>query len=419
MSQFSTLERKLARILSRSPVLKYYVKALYTCITYFFYRKPYKFKSEYNFERVTSGGKESFFGYYDKSPRNFNYTLCYQVNTLTTDKAPSIKDKVSLVVVDENNDEVFKQELKAFNWQQGARAQWINQDAFIYNDYDAESRKYVSKVYSLKSQKLIKVFDLPVQDSYSDQYFLSINYQRLMSLRPDYGYRNLPGLSKTEIQSLDRDGIWKVDFESCKSFLFISLKDIVDINPRDEFLESFHKVNHVMISPNGSKFIFIHRYTKNGVRSDRLMLAASESGQPVELVDYGMVSHCFWLNNENIFGYMRGKGRKDGYWIVNITTGEMEPFYQDLLGPYGDGHPNIFGEWVVTDTYPNKSRMQSLLLINWRTGEMRKLGEFFHPLRYHGESRCDLHPRFGDDGKSIFFDSIFTGERHLYKMDVF
>src|SRR5690554_2659302 len=115
MSQFSTLERKLARILSRYPIIKYYAKALYSRIIYLCNRKPYNFKSEYKFEKVTSRGKESFFGYYDKSPRNSNYILCYQVNHLTTNKAPSIKDKVFLVVVDENKDEVFKQELKAFN----------------------------------------------------------------------------------------------------------------------------------------------------------------------------------------------------------------------------------------------------------------------------------------------------------------
>jgi Tol biopolymer transport system component len=77
----------------------------------------------------------------------------------------------------------------------------------------------------------------------------------------------------------------------------------------------------------------------------------------------------------------------------------------------------VHGDWFVTDTYPDKARMQHLIMANWKTGEARKLGEFFHGFEYDGQTRCDLHPRFSPDGKSIFFDSVFDGRRRLYRLD--
>ncbi len=61
--------------------------------------------------------------------------------------------------------------------------------------------------------------------------------------------------------------------------------------------------------------------------------------------------------------------------------------------------------------------MQHLLLCNWKSGEIRRLGEFFHGFAYFGETRCDLHPRFSPDGKKIYFDSVFNGRRGLYVME--
>lgn len=49
---------------------------------------------------------------------------------------------------------------------------------------------------------------------------------------------------------------------------------------------------------------------------------------------------------------------------------------------------------------------------------MRQLLEVKHGLKFQGEGRCDLHPRFSQDGKYISFDSVMTGKRRQYYVDV-
>jgi hypothetical protein len=173
-----------------------------------------------------------------------------------------------------------------------------------------------------------------------------------------------------------------------------------------------------MISPSGKRFIFMHRYLLGKRRFDRLLLADAQTGSLELISDFGMVSHCFWVNENMILGYLRGPCGKDGYWLVDVDTGEFKPCLQDIFEKYGDGHPHVCGDWFVTDTYPDKGRMQHLLLSNWKTGEVKEIGEFFHGFDFEGESRCDLHPRFSPDGKAVYFDSVFSGQRQLYRMDL-
>ena len=305
-----------------------------------------------------------------------------------------------------------------YNWQQSSRLHWLDNDLFIFNDFDKSERKYFARVYSKNTLQEVKRFALPVQDSFFTHYFLSINYRRLLSLRPDYGYRNLPPLSKEDIEDYEQDGIWKVDYQTGQIKLLYSLSQIRAVQPKEEFARATHKINHVMISPSGKQFIFLHRYYLGKRRIDRLMLASSRGDSLKLLSNYGMVSHCFWVDENTILGYLRGPKNRDGYYIINIVSNSFEHVAKGVFDAYGDGHPHVFSDWFVTDTYPDKSRMQYLLLCNWKTGEFKLLGEFFHDIPYDGETRCDLHPRFSLDGKSIYFDSVFEGNRKLYRMDV-
>ena len=131
-----------------------------------------------------------------------------------------------------------------------------------------------------------------------------------------------------------------------------------------------------------------------------------------------MVSHCFWADDSTVLGYMRGPNNKDAYWLIDIESGSFEHFANGALDKYGDGHSHVVGDWFITDTYPDKARMQYLKLCNWKTGEIKNLGEFFHGFNYSGETRCDLHPRMSSDGQYVLFDSVFSGKRQLYRMDL-
>jgi Tol biopolymer transport system component len=228
----------------------------------------------------------------------------------------------------------------------------------------------------------------------------------------------LPILSKQELFEEANDGIWRIDFQTGKSKLLISLSEISRVGSDGKSKDAIHKVNHLIISPSGDQFIFIHRYYIGQRRFDQLMLADSSTGDFKLLSNFGMVSHCFWLDDKTIFGYLRGPGNKDAYWIIDVNNNKYTHIVAGKLDKYGDGHPHVNGDWFVTDTYPDKSRMQNLILVNIGKNEIMEAGEFFHGFKYKGETRCDLHPRFSPDGRSIFFDSVFSGKRKLYKMEV-
>jgi hypothetical protein len=417
MNSFNSFEHGIARFLATFPLIKKLTKFLYVHVIYLLYKKRYLIRNIYPIQQISSY-KETFFGYYDKMPISSDGShILYHSSSHPTYLKPRSDIPIEIVLQDiRTNEIVLRIPSSTYNWQQGCRTQWLIDDLFMYNDFDTMHQRYIARVWSVNLLKEVKVFDYPVQDSYHTDYFLSLNYQRLMALRPDYGYRNLPVLDKAALMKTDDDGIWKIDYEIGKSDLLVSLSAVSMVHPAPEMDSAFHKVNHILISPSGKQFIFIHRYYIGQRRYDRLMLADSVTGQLKLLSEYGMVSHCFWADDKTILGYLRGPGKKDAYWLIDIERGNFTPVANGKLDHYGDGHPHVHGDWFVTDTYPDKARMQHLILVNWKTGEVKELGEFFHGFKYVGETRCDLHPRFSPDGRAIFFDSVFSGKRQLYKI---
>ncbi|CAM4188496.1 glycosyl transferase [Vibrio neonatus] len=414
---YNPLERAIARVLARVPFIKQFAKDSYSRLMYLKHKKSHKYKSDMIIERIAQDTKgETFFGYFDKSPRSSNgYTLVHKASG-NTSNLPRADVSIKLCVYNASDELILEVDSCAYNWQQGTRAHWLDGDRFIFNDFDTVTGKYVSRVYSVSKKMQICRFEYPVQDSFMANYFLSINYRRLMALRPDYGYRNLEVLSKDELENCHDDGIWKIDIDTGSSQLLITIDNVKEIEKASDFDDTIHKLNHVMISPSGKQFIFLHRYYVGKRRVDRLMLAKNDGSEIKTLAKHGMVSHCFWINENTILGFMRGPNDKDAYWLIDVCSGAFSHFAEGKLDKFGDGHPHVVGDWFITDTYPDKARMQYLILCNWKTEEVRILGEFFHGFSYKGETRCDLHPRLSIDGRFVYFDSVFNGKRQLYRI---
>ncbi|MGF1793909.1 glycosyl transferase [Photobacterium profundum] len=419
-NSYGSMERTIAKMLARAPFLKSLAKSFYSRLVYLKARKSYRFKSDLPLEAVSSlDGLESFFGYYDKSPVSEDGLVIVHLTDSPTNTLPEMQDNIEVAVIDKKTHKVLlKLDSKTYNWQQGTRAHWLTNDLFIFNDVDKLGKRYISRVFSVNKQKEVMTFDHPVQDSFDSDFFLSINYRRLMAMRPDYGYRNLPKLNQQEVESTNDDGVWRVDFVSGESRLLLSIDDVKLVDKNKEFDGALHKLNHITISPTGKQFIFLHRYFVGKRRIDRLMLAGTDGSTIKTLANFGMVSHCFWADESTVLGYLRGPNGKDTYWLIDVDSGEFTHYANGALDQYGDGHPHVVGDWFITDTYPDKARMQYLLLCNWKTGEVKQIGEFFHGFNFNGETRCDLHPRLSKDGKTVFFDSVFSGKRQLYSMEL-
>lgn len=417
MSGFNSIERSIARLLERFPVVKKIAKWIYARVVYLKEKENCTYKVVSPLTTYSESGKASFFGYYDKSPVNSTGMVLLCTTSQNTKKKPRADIPIELAVM-EDEKIVLAIATHAYNWQQGCRAHWLNEDEFIFNDFDENMGKYIGRVFSVSKKREIKKLKFAVQDSFNNEYFIALNYQRIMALRPDYGYRNLPAKSLDQIEDLSCDGLWKVDLKTGDDKLLISIQQVCELDPTHNFSDAQHLFNHVSISPNGKRLIFMHRYFRGQRRFDRLLLLDMASEKLKLLADHDMISHCFWADNSTVLGYLRGPKNIDAYWLIDVETKTYSQLPNNALQGYGDGHPHVYNNWFVTDTYPNKSRMQQLLLCNWKTGDVKKLGEFYHGFEFNGESRCDLHPRFSLDGTKIFFDSVFTGQRQLYSIDI-
>jgi hypothetical protein len=334
-----------------------------------------------------------------------------------TTEPPREGDEVEIHAIHlDSNEEVCSFDSAAFNWQQGARTQWVDENVFVFNDISDDGTRYVARTASVCTGDVDRSYNRPIQDGWEDMYYISLNYRRLRALRPDYGYFALPGLSTKELQDLDGDGLWRVDYESGNEEMIYSLRDVVNRGYRSVFGESKHYVNHVNIAPDGRRFVCLHRYLLDGKRFDRLLLGDPEGGPLEVLVDHDFVSHYDWVDSSTLLGYMRGPGGRDGYYVVDVETGEMSSLFSGRLDRYGDGHPHVQNQVMVTDTYPNKGGVQTLLLVNLEEKTVDEIAELHHGLQYHSEFRCDLHPRLSSSRSMIFFDSVFDGVRRLYAM---
>jgi len=70
----------------------------------------------------------------------------------------------------------------------------------------------------------------------------------------------------------------------------------------------------------------------------------------------------------------------------------------------------MLGDLIYTDTYPNKQGYQTMGSFNLN-GEYNLIGLFYHPIKFFGPTRCDLHPRITEN--YIFVDTVFNGKRRL------
>ena len=84
-----------------------------------------------------------------------------------------------------------------------------------------------------------------------------------------------------------------------------------------------------------------------------------------------------------------------------------------------DGHcsfsPNR--KLLLTDSYPGDDHLRELLVYDAQKDARYSLGKFYAP-PIPGPTRCDLHPRWSQDGRRISFDSFHEKYRGTYVIDL-
>lgn len=420
------LEQKINYQLNKYPTLKKIIKRTYQVGMYAISKK---IKSEGNIVRVSPDDQEHeyFFGYYDKSPWDATdrYMLCMRANDTWSDVSP--REKADILLIDtqksENDPERVKKiaETRAWNVQQSCMLQWLGPDfssRVLYNDF--RNGKYVSIILALDIMEE-KVIPAPVYSVSADGSFaLTLDFSRLYELRPGYGYYNVPEVTKG-IALPDTTAIWKIDLNSGKITSVLKYTDFANFQPRLEMREkgAVHKVNHIMLSPNGKRFMVLYRWFCGQRKYTRLVTCNVDGTDMYVLSDDDMVSHCFWKNDNTILAFENKKKTGPGYYLMRDKTNKYIHCWPQFSN---DGHPSYSpkGDLIVTDSYPDRARVAS---INIMDGDEHKrknktIARVFAPFKYDNDTRCDLHPRWNHAGDKICFDSVFEGHRGLYVVDV-
>ncbi len=371
---------------------------------------------------VTQTPKHHFFGYYDKSPWNKSGTILLGHEADFNDRPPDAGDRIRIGIVHLNEGNRFQPlaESYAWNWQQGAMLQWHPKDPenmFLHNDRRGD--KFVGIVRDTYGRE-ITAYNHPIYAVTPDgKQAYSLNFARLHNHRPGYGYAGLIDPWHDDPHPVN-DGIYSIDLQSGESRLLVSLHQLAQMNPKPEMQGVYHWVNHIQVSRNGKRFAFFHIWrTSDTGWSVRLYIANRDGSGLHCLLDTKMISHYDWLGDDNILVWARWPDRGDRFLLCNIYSGEVRIIGEDVLNE--DGHCSFSPDrkWVLNDTYPDEYDMRTLMLYNWHDNKRIDLARLYSPKeRWWGEIRCDLHPRWSRDGRQVCIDSVHSGERQMYVVDM-
>lgn len=374
---------------------------------------------------ITKAPKHHWFGYYDKwqfDPTD-RYVLGMEVDF--EHRSPGPDDTIRLGMIDlEDNDRWTEiGESKAWCWQQGCMLQWLpgSKDEVIWND--RESGQYVSRILNVKTGKK-RTIGAPVYAIRPDgKEALAPDFRRLQHLRPGYGYAGIPDPNRTVPKPKDA-GIWRTNLVSGKTDLILPFADVADIAaPGLDTANSLHWFNHLLYSPSGHRFIFLHRWQGPQHKTFLTrMFTATPQGSDLFAVDpHGKTSHFIWRDDSHILAWAWHPSRGDKFYLYTDKTQNVECIGENIMTV--NGHctylPNTRNRWILNDTYPDKDRLQHVYLFDTQTSRRVPLGDFASPKEYAGEWRCDTHPRFSRNGRMAVIDSTHTGAgRQLYLIDL-
>lgn len=215
------------------------------------------------------------------------------------------------------------------------------------------------------------------------------------------------------------DGLYIIDTETGASRVLVSYAEVRDFLSHNEELQA-GKIwfNHPFINRDDTRVYFVVRvFDENKEIGQTTMFSANMVGGELRaMTDLG-ASHCDWLTEELIFGWVTNK-EGPNYYLMNDTTCEYEVVRPDVLTQNGHCNFTLDGTWLLTDEYPDENSRQPLLLWHMQEERLVHMGSYHSPLPFRGEIRCDLHPRWSRDERRVSFDSIHEGSRQVYVIDV-
>ena len=375
---------------------------------------------------ITRGPKLHWFGYYDKlqfDPAG-RYVLGMEVDF--EHRSPTGDDVIKVGMVDlQDNDRWI--ELGASNawcWQQGCMLQWLpgSETEVIWNDRQKD--RFVCHILDVKTRQRRTIPHAIYSVSPDGKSAVSADFRRINDVRPGYGYAGLADPHADDLAPGD-SGVFHIDLETGKSELIIPLADVARLGPVPNPEPGIkHYFNHLLFSPDGARFIVLHRWRyPNGSRLTRLITVRPDGSDIRVVIPNGYASHFIWRDPGHILSQSKnwlGEPNWSNFLFDDREGGRVEQVGQGVLD--GSGHLSYLpgNEWILNDTYPQgKERLQKPHLYHVKTNRRFDLGHFHLPAIYKGEWRVDTHPRFSPDLRYVCIDApVKDSGRQLHLIDI-
>lgn len=403
---------KIKKMLTKYPRVRLLIKKVYYLIGYLQTKKDKCFGQ---LELMSDPKTENLVGYYDKCPWNSDESKFLYSSVANANKYCAAKTKCKIIIRNTHDGEVEElAETNCWNSQQGCMLQWLGPNfdrKVIYNDY--EDGEYCSFIVDIETREKTKIC-MPVYDvSKNGDFALTLDFSWLHKYRPGYGYINKVN-ERTE-NDFDLPCIWKIDIPNNSSKPLLTYRQLVEFMPKETMRGAIHKVNHIMISPNGKHFMFLHRWILDNVKYDRLLVCDMDGLSMINLLDEDMVSHSFWLNDKEIITFAKTYDKGNAYYILNIVNKKCD--IVDYM-PKVDGHPSLSpnGKFIITDSYPTFNRTQSVFLVSIEEKQTKEIARVSSSPKYIEDCRCDLHPRWNRSSNKICIDAAIGKYRNVYQI---
>ena len=370
-------------------------------------------KHFYKIERVTNGPKNHLFGFHDLIATNKSENKLLSLEVETMNRPPLLGEKIGVGYVDiATHQFVELGKTNAFNYPQGSRQQWIDDNYFIVNNQVGEN--WGADIYDVATRTKVKSIDATCHClSFDKKKAYGINYSRLFRLG-GYGYIGIEDKTRYE-EAPDNDGILVTDIDSNSTSILVSIKDVAQCHPETSLNNgNHHYVTHLNLSPDGKRIAFLHRcfLSDGGVRT-RLMTIAVD-GSDLHCLASGFLSHFDWYDNNHLFIWGRtgssvdavrsnsafsnpivqpmlktakfilrpllkgSKGMSKAFLMIeDKEKGEIKKIAQGIITE--DGHPMCCPKdrtTCVCDNYPDANKERTLFLYNFLYNERVNIGRF-------------------------------------------
>lgn len=273
----------------------------------------------------------------------------------------------------------------AFNWQQGSKLQFYDETKLVYNVF-LHGRLQACCVCMDSLQKSYLDFPVYAVGSMGSHLFASCNFRNIEDNMKGYGYRGdyRERISPNCVCLFDHHSIIKSEI-----FLELTENDFIthlEFSLDDEYISFFKRTK---LAKNVYKSI-LYIFTVDGV------LAAT-------IGNFEYITHYAWFKDSVLFFGKEKNIRAGNYYWYCLKNKEILQASHNLT----DGHPAYSNGISLTDTYPDRSRVQRLRLVEVVDNGMLNCNDIVEitiPIRYTGDNRVDFHPRLNQDGTLYSID---------------